>query len=433
MLNRLTRQCFKRRLASGIRNFSSAADKRVVLAYSGGLDTSTILAWLIDEGYSVVAFLANVGQPGEDPQVLQEKAERLGAEKTYVVDCRKHFVDNYVFPCMRANAVYERRYLLGTSIARPCILEAMVDVAKKEGCKFLSHGATGKGNDQVRFELHASYLDPTLQMVAPWRIPEFFNRFEGRQALMEYAESKGIPVVQKKGKSYSMDENLLHISYESGVLEDPSKPGPEDMWIMTKSPMEAPDEVERIKLTFENGNPVAAHIGGKTYTDSLDLFLALNEVGGKHGIGRLDLVENRYVGMKSRGCYETPGGTIIMQAHTDLEALVLDREVMKIRDQLSIKFAENVYNGYWFSPEMDYLRSCLDYTQTTVNGEVEMDLYKGNVMMRGRSSPNSLYDANIASMDIAGDYNPADAGGFIRINALRLKTFSAANNIANKQ
>lgn len=432
MLSRLTRKVFNPRLNTSLRNFSSNVDKRVVLAYSGGLDTSTILAWLIDEGYSVIAFLANVGQPGEDPQVLQEKAQRLGAEKTYVVDCRKHFVENYVFPCMRANAVYERRYLLGTSIARPCILEAMVDVAKKENCKYLSHGATGKGNDQVRFELHANYLDPSIQMIAPWRIPEFFNRFEGRQDLLDYAASKGIPVVQTKKKSYSMDENLLHISYESGVLEDPSQTGPEDMWIMTNSPMDAPDEVERIKLTFNQGNPVKAEIGGQTYTDSLDLFLALNEVGGKHGIGRLDLVENRYVGMKSRGCYETPGGTIIMQAHTDLEALVMDREVMKIRDELAVKFAQNVYNGYWFSPEMDYIRSCLDYTQRHVNGEVQMDLYKGNVMMRGRSSPNSLYDANIASMDIAGDYNPADAGGFIRINALRLKTFAMANQNRSK-
>jgi len=414
-----------------VRGFSGSVDKRVVLAYSGGLDTSTILAWLIDEGYSVVTFLADVGQPSEDKKVLEEKALRLGAEKSYVVDCRKRFVDDFVLPCMRANAVYERRYLLGTSVARPCILQAMVEVAEKENCNFLSHGATGKGNDQVRFELHANYLNPNLQTVAPWRDPKFFNRFEGRQALIEYADSKGIPVAQTKAKSYSMDENLLHISYESGILEDPDYPPTDDMFINTVSPQAAPDQHEDITITFEKGNPCRLQSDGKDFTDSLDIFLELNRLGGKHGIGRLDIVENRYVGMKSRGVYETPGGTILFEAHTDLETLVMDREVMKIRDQLAVKFGENVYNGYWFSPEMDYLRSALDLTQHTVNGDVKVRLYKGNVMMRGRSSPNSLYDEKIASMDVAGNYNPADAGGFIRINGLRLRTAAYQRDLQN--
>lgn len=423
MLNR-----FCRKALPSVRQFSSSADKRVVLAYSGGLDTSTILAWLIDEGYSVIAFLADIGQPGEDPKVLEEKATRLGAEKTYVLDRKKHYVENYVFPCARANAVYERRYLLGTSIARPCITESMVEVAHKEGCKFLAHGATGKGNDQVRFELQASYLDPSLKMVAPWRDPTFYNRFEGRQALLDYAASKNIPVVQTKKKSYSMDENLLHISYESGILEDPNLSPTEDMWIMTNSLSETPDTPERIVLTFENGNPVKLKSGGKTFTDSLELFLELNRVGGIHGIGRVDIVENRFVGMKSRGCYETPGGTILWAAHTDLETLVMDREVMRHRDRLAVEFSNLVYNGFWFSPEMDYIRHCCDYTQKCVNGEVQMDLFKGNVIMRGRTSPNSLYDETIASMDVAGDYNPSDAGGFIRINAMRLKMNSIAQS-----
>jgi len=424
MFKRATSKALGRRCLRGTRHFSS--EKRVVLAYSGGLDTSTILAWLVDEGYDVIAFLADIGQPGEDPKVLEEKAQRLGAKKTYVLDRKKRFVEHYVYPCIRANAIYERRYLMGTSIARPCITEAMVEVAEKEGCQYLAHGATGKGNDQVRFEMQAAYLNPSLKMVAPWRDPNFYNRFEGRQALLEYAAEKNIPVKQTKEKSYSTDENLMHISYESGILEDPALYPTEDMWLMTRSLMDTPNEPERITVSFDKGNPVKLVTPTKTVTDSLEMFEELNELGGKHGIGRVDIVENRYVGMKSRGCYETPGGKILFDAHTDLETLCVDREVMKIRDKLAVDFGNLTYNGYWFSPEMEYLMHCLDYTQQAVAGDVTMDLFKGNVIMRGRTSPNSLYDETVASMDVAGDYNPADAGGFIRLNCLRLKMNSVA-------
>jgi len=407
------------------RNFSSLPEKgskgRVVLAYSGGLDTSTILCWLIDQGYDVVCFLADIGQPKGDVEELKAKAERCGAVGCHVVNAQKEFVTDFVFPLIRASCKYERRYLMGTSVARPCITRNQVEIAHKENCQFLAHGATGKGNDQVRFELHANYLDPNLKTIAPWRNPEFFNRFEGRQHLLAYAAEKGIPVKQTKAKSYSMDENLLHISYESGILEDLTCAPTDDMFIMTVSPKDAPNTPERIKLHFQNGDPVKLECQDGEFTDPLDLFNQLNIVGGRNGVGRKDLVENRYVGIKSRGVYETPGGTILFDCHTDLETIVMDREVMKIRDQLSNKFVELVYNGFWYSPEMDYVRNALDASQKVVNGWIEAELYKGNVTIKGRGSDNMLYDDKIASMDVAGEYNPQDAGGFIRINGLRLK------------
>lgn len=401
-----------------------------MLAYSGGLDTSTILRWLIEEGYEVVTFMADIGQPAEDTNAITEKAKNIGAVSCHVWDVKRTFVDDYIFPCIRANAIYERRYLLGTSVARPCITEAMVKIAHEENCGVLSHVATGKGNDQVRFELQAAYLDPSMKVIAPWRDPNFYNKFEGRQDLIDYAESRGIPVAQTKAKSYSSDENLLHISYESGILEDPMKSPDDDMFQMTVSPMDAPDTPEDITVDFKAGNPVAVtKPDGQKVTGSLELFEYLNQIGGKHAIGRLDIVENRFVGIKSRGVYETPGGKILFDAHTDLETLCLDREVMKIRDELSIKFAELCYNGFWFSPEMDYVRSCVDLTQGNVNGQVRVQLYKGNVIIKGRETPTGLYDMDIASMDVAGDYNPSDAEGFIKINAVRLK---AAKNLEKR-
>ncbi|KAJ3416935.1 Tripartite DNA replication factor [Chytridiales sp. JEL 0842] len=403
------------------------AKGKVVLAYSGGLDTSCILAWLIDEGYDVVAYMANIGQE-EDFEAAKAKALKIGASKVYIEDLRKEFVEGVVFDAVKANALYEGVYLLGTSLARPVITKTQIDIAHKEGAQYVSHGCTGKGNDQVRFELGYLALEPTIKIIAPWRIPAFFERFPGRSALLEYAAQKGIPVVQTAAKPWSTDENLYHISYEAGILEDPDVTPPKDMWKLITDPEDAPNVPERIAIHFKEGKPVRVdNVTDKvtSKTDPLELFLYLNALGRKHGIGRIDIVENRFIGIKSRGCYETPGGTILRAAHVDLEGLTLDKEVRRIRDQFSQRLAEVIYNGMWFSPERELIMAAVDQSQAGVTGIVRLKLYKGNVIVEGRTSPYSLYDDKIASMDIAGGFNPSDSEGFIRINAIRLKAYVA--------
>ena len=396
---------------------------RVVLAYSGGLDTSVILRWLQEtHGASVVTFTADIGQ-GEELEPARRNAERLGAEHIYVEDLTEDFVRDYVYPMFRANALYEGEYLLGTSIARPLISKRLVEIARETGADAIAHGATGKGNDQVRFELAAYALEPGIQVIAPWREWEL----NSREALMAFCEAHQIPV-QRSGDEtkppYSMDANLLHVSYEGGELEDPWTAPGEDMWRMTTSPRNAPDQAQTIVVGFEGGDAVS--IDGERLTPA-GVLRRLNELGGTHGIGRLDLVENRFVGMKSRGCYETPGGTILLKAHRAMESVTLDREVAHLKDSLMPRYAELVYNGYWFAPERHALQALIDETQRHVNGEVRLELYKGQVSVTGRRSPtDSLYDETIVTFeDDAGAYNQADAAGFIRLNALRLRTAAA--------
>lgn len=393
-----------------------------MLLYSGGLDTTCILLWLREQGYDVVAYGANLGQP-EDWDAAKAKALSVGASKVYVEDLRQDFLHNYIFPSIQANGIYENLYLMGTSLARPCIAKRAVEIAQREGCKFVAHGATGKGNDQVRFELSFAALDPSLTPVVPWRDPAFFNRFRGRSDLLAYAESKGLPVVQTAKKPYSMDENMFHISYEAGILEDPAAAPPEDMFRTTVDPRKAPDTPAHLKVTFEQGIPVAVEnvAEGKRVTDPLELFLYLNAIGGAHGVGRVDVVENRFVGMKSRGIYESPGAEILRQAHIGIEGLTLDREVFRLRDLLSSRFADLCYNGFWFSPEMEFILAGVKESQKRVSGTVDVSLYKGKASIIGRSSPLSLYSQNIASMDEQGAWNPQDSTGFIRINSTRLK------------
>eukprot|EP00594_Rhizosolenia_setigera_P005137 CAMPEP_0178950366 /NCGR_PEP_ID=MMETSP0789-20121207/6611_1 /TAXON_ID=3005 /ORGANISM="Rhizosolenia setigera, Strain CCMP 1694" /LENGTH=419 /DNA_ID=CAMNT_0020631081 /DNA_START=165 /DNA_END=1424 /DNA_ORIENTATION=- len=405
---------------------------KVVLAYSGGLDTSVILKWLCEKGFDVVAFCANVGQFEEDFSAIQAKAVSCGALKCVVTDLRKEFVTDYVYEALKCNAIYEGRYLLGTSIARPCIAKEMIRIANEEGAQYVAHGATGKGNDQVRFEMCAQALAPKIKAIAPWRDPEFIESFKGRSDLLNYCTKHSIPVDAKPKANYSIDENLFHTSYESGILEDAAVGPVEDMFKMTTSPKNAPDEAEQITIEFSKGVPVKLvnETDGSVKTDPLDLFLYCNFIAGKHGIGRIDIVENRFVGIKSRGVYETPGGTLLRAAHMDLEGICMDREVKRITETLSNEFARLCYNGFWFAPEMDLIRHSIDYSQNDVVGKVHLELYKGNITVTGRSSPNSLYNADLASMDIEGggeafDYNPGDAQGFIRINSVRLKTYAA--------
>ncbi|CAO1638669.1 unnamed protein product [Sympodiomycopsis kandeliae] len=397
----------------------------VLLAYSGGLDTSTILAWLIDEGYDVVAFMADVGQE-EDFEAARSKAMKCGAKDFILEDMKREFVEELIYPAVQANAIYEDVYLLGTALARPVIARGMIDAAAKTGCQYVSHGCTGKGNDQVRFELAFYGLKPDIKIIAPWRIPEFYTRFAGRSALLEYAASKGIPVTQTKSKPWSTDENLFHISYEAGILEDPNTTPPSDMWKLTNSPETAPNEAEHIEITFTKGIPTKVKVGssGKEHTDGVDIFLTLNNLARLHGIGRVDIVENRFIGVKSRGCYETPGGTILRAAHIDLEGLTLDREVRRIRDGLiTTKFSEQLYYGMFFSPEGKFIRSCIPESQKTVNGVVKLKLYKGNTIIEGRSSEEQLYDEQFSSMDELGGFEPSLTTGFIEVNAIRLKRF----------
>ncbi len=398
---------------------SESGVKKVVLAYSGGLDTSIILKWLQEEyGCEVVTFTADIGQ-GEEVEPARAKAEAAGVKEIYIDDLQEEFVRDFVFPMFRANAVYEGEYLLGTSIARPLITKRLIEIARETGADAISHGATGKGNDQVRFELGAYALMPDVKIIAPWREWDLLSR----KKLMDYAEKHGIAVEMKRdGKKspYSMDANLLHISYEGYDLEDPWAEAAEDMWRWSVSPENAPDAPTYIELTFEGGDPVA--LDGKTLS-AAKMLETLNKIGGANGIGRDDIVENRYVGMKSRGCYETPGGTILLKAHRAMESLTLDRDAGHLKDEMMPRYAELVYNGYWWSPEREMLQAAIDQTQAVVNGVVRLKLYKGNVMVVGRKSEtNSLFDESIATFeDDAGAYDQTDAGGFIKLNALRLR------------
>ncbi|NKB81271.1 MAG: argininosuccinate synthase [Nitrospirales bacterium] len=390
-----------------------AAASPVVLAYSGGLDTSVILQWIQDTYHCpVVAFCADLGQ-GEDLQAIKKKALAVGASKVYMEDLREVFVKDYVFPMLRANAVYEGSYLLGTSIARPLIARRQVEIARKEKAMAVSHGATGKGNDQVRFELTYVALSPNIRIIAPWREWDL----QSRQDLVAYAKARRIPITVTKAKPYSMDLNLLHISYEGGILEDPWAAPPESMFQMTVSPERAPNKSQSIEIEYANGDPIA--VDGIRLSPA-SLLAHLNTLGGKHGIGRVDLVENRYIGIKSRGVYETPGGTILHAAHRGLESLTLDREVLHVRDSLIPKYAELVYNGYWFAPERLMLQRAIDEAQQPVSGTVRLKLYKGNCTVTGRRSAQSLYRQTLATFEEDEGFNQQDAGGFIRLNALRL-------------
>jgi argininosuccinate synthase len=395
--------------------------ERIVLAYSGGLDTSVILKWLIDKNFDVIAFVANVGQD-DDFEQIRRKALSIGATEVIVDDLRREFVTDYIFPAIQANAVYENRYLLGTALARPLIAKRHIEIAKQYDAAYVSHGSTGKGNDQVRFELAYYALNPNIKVFAPWKCEEFLNQFKGRTDLLKYAEEKGIPVKASLKKPYSEDDNLMHISHEAGILEDPRyAPGSE---ILTKmvSPMDAPDKVTRISIEFKDGIPVkVTNLDDKKVKEEpLELFTYLNKLGGANGIGLLDMVENRFVGIKSRGIYETPGGTILYAAHADIEGIAMDREVMKLRNILSPIFAELVYNGFWFSPEMDFLRAAINKSQELIDGTVYVNLYKGNVQIVGRESASSLYNQDLSSMDIEGGFDQKHSEGFIRINAIRL-------------
>ncbi|HBN15549.1 MAG: argininosuccinate synthase [Gammaproteobacteria bacterium] len=391
--------------------------KKVVLAYSGGLDTSVIAKWLM-ETYQceVVTFTADLGQ-GEELEPARAKAKAMGIKEIYIEDLREEFVRDFVNPMFRANALYEGEYLLGTSIARPLIAKRLVEIANETGADAIAHGATGKGNDQVRFELGAYALKPGIQVIAPWREWDLTSR----DKLLAYCEQHNIPVEKKRGTKspYSMDANLLHISYEGDILENPGAEPEEDMWLWSVSPENAPDTPTYIELTYEKGDIVA--IDGEKMSPATVL-AHLNKVAGANGIGRADLVENRYVGMKSRGCYETPGGTVMLKAHRAIESVTLDRELAHLKDELMPKYASLVYNGYWFAPERKALQQLIDYSQQYVNGTVRLKLYKGNVIVVGRESADSLFDVNIATFeDDAGAYNQADAGGFIKLNALRLR------------
>jgi argininosuccinate synthase len=389
--------------------------KKVVLAYSGGLDTSAMLLWIKEKyGAEVVCFCADVGQ-GEELDGLEEKALKTGASKLYVADLREEFVKEFVWTAVKANALYEGVYLLGTSLARPVIARKQIEIAQKEGADAVAHGATGKGNDQVRFELTYYALQPDIKVIAPWRHWEF----KGRADLIAYCAAHDINVTATAEKPYSMDRNLMHISYEGGILEDPWSAPPEDIFLLTKSPEKASDTAEELIITFEKGEPVA--LDGEKY-GAVDMLSKLNHIGGEHGIGRVDLVENRFVGMKSRGVYETPGVTILQAAHRALESITMDREVMRLRDGLGVKFAESVYYGFWFAPEFEILRSMIDQTQETVSGDVRIKLYKGNVTILGRQSPYSLYKERVVTFeDDAGAYDQLDAEGFIRLQSLRLR------------
>ena len=426
----------------------SSMSKKIIVAYSGGLDTSVLLLWLKNYyNADVIAYCADVGQ-AEELDGLEEKALNTGASKCFIGDLKEEFAKDYIFPMFQAGAIYEGKYWLGTSIARPVITKGMIDIAKQEGATSLAHGATGKGNDQVRFELSAASLAPDMEMIAPWRMAEFREQFPGRAEMISYAEKEGIPVQASASKPYSMDRNLLHISFESGILEDPWYDGSIDelksMYVLSVSPEDAPDVAEYIQILFEKGNIVGLQFDGieEAITDhnlkSLGtkgdyqilspyaVMILLNMIGGRNGIGRIDMVENRFVGMKSRGIYETPGGAILFDAHRIMESLTMDREVMHIRDSLIPKYSELVYNGFWFSPEREVIQSLVLESQKNVSGEVRLKLYKGNVIAAGVKSDLSLYNEDIATMEGGAEeaYNQDDATGFIRLNGLRLKTHS---------
>ena len=393
--------------------------KKVVLAYSGGLDTSVIMKWLIEQyDCEVVAFAADLGQ-GEELEPVREKATRTGASEVFIEDVREEFVRDYVFPMLRSNAVYEGHYLLGTSIARPLIARKQIEIARKVGADAVSHGATGKGNDQVRFELAYYALEPGIRVIAPWR--EW--TYKGREDLIAYAEKHGIPTPVTKTKPYSMDRNMLHISFEGGILEDPWAEPPADMFVLSQAPEQAPDKPRYVEISYEQGNPVA--IDGERLAPA-DLLTKANAIAGEHGIGRVDIVENRFVGMKSRGVYETPGGTILHYAHRAVESLTLDREVLHLRDSLIPKYSELVYNGFWFAPERELMQKMIDESQVPVTGVARLKLYKGSVAVVGRKAEKSLFNPEFATFEADDVYNQKDAEGFIRLQALRLRIRSLA-------
>ncbi|HOW85531.1 MAG TPA: argininosuccinate synthase [Candidatus Aminicenantes bacterium] len=399
---------------------------KVILAYSGGLDTSVILKWLVERGHEVVAYVADVGQD-DDMAAVEAKALATGASKVYIEDLKDELVARYVFAAVKANAIYEGRYLLGTSLARPLIAKRQIEIAHKEKAGAVAHGATGKGNDQVRFELSYLAIDPSIKIISPWKDKDFLAAFQGRPDLLAYAASRGIDVKASREKPYSEDANLIHISHESGILEDPRTAPAEEVFSWTRSPQSAPDSETRLEIQFKDGAPVrVTNLGsGAVTTGPAAILATLNAVGAENGIGRVDMVENRFVGIKSRGIYETPGMTILRAAHMDIEGIAMDREVMRLRDMLSPKFAELVYNGFWFSPEMDFLMAAVNKSQEVVDGVVGLTLYKGNVIVTGRESPSSLYDQALSSMDIEGGFNQQDSRGFIAINAVRLMAHNA--------
>ena len=392
---------------------------KLVLAYSGGLDTSVLVHWLNQQGYEVIALCLDLGQKVEAIEDILEKGEKAGAAKVMVENVEEEFVNDYVFPSIHWNALYEGTYLLGTSLARPLISKKQIEIAENEGAVAVAHGATGKGNDQVRFELSYYALKPDIQVVAPWKIPEFYERYPGRRELLEYAEKYGIPVKASRDQPWSSDENLMHISFESGMLEDPWEKPLHEMFELSLSPQDSIDDTQTVEINFEKGNPVA--VDGERLSPA-NLLKHLNELGGKHGIGRIDMVESRFVGMKNRGVYETPGGTILHIAHRAMESITLNRGVINLKDSLMPRFAQLTYDGFWFSPEMEILLDMVHKTQETVKGDVRLELYKGNCTVTGRKSPNSLYNEDIATMEADhGAYDPKDAIGFIKLNALPLR------------
>jgi argininosuccinate synthase len=408
--------------------------KKVMLAYSGGLDTSVILKWLINKGYEVIAYVADVGQ-NDDFEAVREKALAIGAASVIIEDLKREFVTDYIFQAVKANAVYEDRYLLGTALARPLIAKKQIEAAIEYGADYVSHGATGKGNDQVRFELAYYALKPDIKVISPWKDAEFLSQFQGRSDMIRYAAGHRIPVKASISKPYSEDDNLMHISHEAGILEDPLYFAGKDILQKMVMPMDAPDKETHISVTFKDGIPVNVtnKDDGTSYNDPLELFTYLNKLGGANGIGLLDMVENRFVGIKSRGIYETPGATILYAAHKDIEGIAMDREVMRLRNMLAPVFAELVYNGFWFSPEMEFLKASMDKSQEVIDGTVHMILYKGNIIIEGRESHSSLYNKELSSMDIEGGFNQTDSLGFIRINAIRLMAHHAIMEATRKK
>ena len=404
--------------------------EKVVLAYSGGLDTSIILKWLVNKGFEVICFIGDVGQ-SDDFDLVKEKAIKLGASKVHIKDLQEEFIVDYIFPALQGNALYEGRYLLGTSLARPVLAKAQIDVANEEGATIVSHGSTGKGNDQVRFELSYYALAPDIKVLAPWKNTEFLNQFKGRDDLLDYAKKWSIPVTASKNSPYSEDENIMHISHEAGELENPETRPEESVFSLTNSIANSDENESLIEIHFKNGIPtkVKNMDDGETISGALNLFRYLNELGNRHGIGRVDMVENRFIGIKSRGIYETPGATILWEAHRDLEGIAMDKEVMHIRDMFIPKFSELIYNGFWFSPEMDFLLTAINKSQEAVDGKVKLALIKGNVITIGRESPSSLYDKDLSSMNVEGGFDATDSTGFININAIRLK----AHNLIMKK
>lgn len=395
---------------------------KVILAYSGGLDTSVLLKWLVNKGYDVIAYIADVGQQ-EDFQAIQQKAYQTGASKVYIEDLKQTFVETYIFQALKANAIYEGKYLLGTALARPEIAKKQIEIAKKENSTILCHGCTGKGNDQVRFEFAYMRFMPSATILSPWKEEEWLQQFKGRTDLINYAKQHNIPIDVTQKKPYSTDENLMHKSYEAGILENPATPPESDMHKLTVPLTQAPDKETKLCIEFKQGIPVKITnlTEKKTITGSLNLFKYLNKIAGENAIGRIDIVENRFVGMKSRGVYETPAGTVLLKAHMDLESITLDAQVMHLKEQLAPRIAKLIYDGFWDSTEMEVLMAAIDKSQETVTGQIYCTLYKGNVIITARQSPNSLYDEAIASMDVGGGYDQKDAKGFIKITGLPLK------------